>query len=98
MAHAQQFLDLAALAASGLCADIAEIVALLKQMADSGVTLDRADDAVKAIFEFIGLPVPEVDPMADAARRDDAARRAGLGPRAAPTDDGSIDVNLDEET
>lgn len=78
--------------------DIAEIVALLKQMADSGVTLDRADDAVKAIFEFIGLPVPEVDPMADAARRDDAARRAGLGPRAAPTDDGSIDVNLDEET
>lgn len=74
---------------------IAEIVALLKQLADSGVSLDRADEAVKALFEFLGLPTLEVDEAAMMGARDAAAEKAGL--KKKPDDDESIDITDDLE-
>lgn len=61
--------------------DISEILAMLAQLSTTGVTLDRADDAVKVLFEFIGLPVlAEESPADQMARRDAAASAVGLDP------------------
>jgi hypothetical protein len=77
--------------------DVTELVAMLKDLATAGVTVDRADDAVRAIFEFLGLPVLDDDPEAMAAARADAAAAAGM--KAAPLVDpgaDAVDVNLDD--
>ena len=78
--------------------DVLELIAALKDLATAGVTVDRSDDAVKAVFEFLGLPTLDDDPEAMAADREAAALAAGMvrKPVVDPGDD-SIDVNLDDE-
>jgi hypothetical protein len=77
--------------------DVLELIAALKDLATAGVTVDRSDDAVKAVFEFLGLPTLDDDPEAMAAGREAAAQAAGMvrQPVVDPGD-GSIDVNLDD--
>lgn len=72
--------------------DVAEIITLLSQMAAAGVSLDREDEAVKALFEYLGLPVlVSLAPEEQDARRDTAARAAGLDPLDPMADDPSLD-------
>ena len=67
--------------------DVAEIVGLMGQMATAGVTLDRGDELVKALVEFLGLPaLAELDDEERDAARDAAARRAGMPPVDEPED------------
>ena len=78
--------------------DVLELIAALKDLSTAGLTLDRSDDAVKAVFEFLGLPTLDDDPEEMAAQREAAAQAAGMvrTPVVDPGDD-SIDVNLDDE-
>lgn len=59
--------------------DIGEVIAAIAQLSSAGVTLDRSDDAVKAIMDFLGLPALEELDQADALdARDRAAAAAGM--------------------
>lgn len=61
--------------------DVSEIMTLLSQMATAGVTIDRTDEVVKALFEYLGLPVLDTTSAIDTeTARDAAARRLGLDP------------------